>query len=214
MDTDLLKNFIIVAHYLNMTKAAEFRNISPSAVSKKVTALEHELGGVTLMQRYPGRLYLTEEGQVALVHAEKILREIESIQSLMAGPTAALTGALTIHTMRGLGLEWLSTQLPEFRELYPDIVLEVLFDGLKPFALASQNSGVYAGLSTREPMGDSIYIWKRLASFYFYPYAHQSYLEKQGTPTTFAELDHHKIIRCEDGEQYSQDQDALFNSLN
>jgi DNA (cytosine-5)-methyltransferase 1 len=76
MDTDLLKNFTVVAHFLNMTKAAEFRNISPSAVSKKITALEYEMGGATLMQRYPGRLYLTEEGEIFLKHAQKILEDL------------------------------------------------------------------------------------------------------------------------------------------
>lgn len=213
MDTDLLKNFTAVAYFLNMTKAAEFRNISPSAVSKKLSALEAEMGGVNLMQRYPGKIHLTEEGEIFLKHVEKILSDIESTQTLMNGPLMSEVGPLKIHTMQSLGLFWLSGMMPEFKKRYPDIELEVHFDALKPFSLASHNSGVYAGLSTNEPMGDSVYIWKKLASYYLYPYAHPSYLEVHGAPKSLKELDNHKILRCDYQNQLNFDHDSQVNCL-
>ena len=213
MDTDLLKNFTVVAHFLNMTKAAEFRNISPSAVSKKISALEYEMGGATLMQRYPGRLYLTKEGEIFLKHAQKILEDLEGIKGLMNGPTQATSGPFCIHSMRSLGVSWLSAQMSEFRGRYPQIELDVLFDGLRSFAVASQNSGVYAGLSTNEPVGDSIYIWKKMASYYLYPYAHQSYLDAMGVPTTLKQLDDHKILHCHYTGQLTYEHESQVNCL-
>lgn len=197
VDLDLLKNFCAVAKFCNMTKAAEYRGISPSAVSKKIAALEKEMGGVILMQRFPSKLYLTEEGKLFLSVAERILMEIETSKALMQGPAESESGSLRVLAMASLGVFWLSDRMKELSMRYPELELDMVFDDLKSLAVASHNSGVYVGLATIEPRGDSSYIWKRLGSFYAYPYAHQSYIHEHGMPKTFSDLSQHKIIRSE-----------------
>lgn len=66
-----LRYFREVAHEGNLTRAAEMLNISQSALSSQIKTLELRLGH-DLFERVGRRLELTEEGRIALDHADRI----------------------------------------------------------------------------------------------------------------------------------------------
>lgn len=66
-----LRYFREVAHEGNLTRAAERLNISQSALSTQIKALEARLGQ-PLFDRVGRRLDLTEVGRIALDHADRI----------------------------------------------------------------------------------------------------------------------------------------------
>ena len=65
MDWDKLRVFHTVALAKNLTKAADNLNLSQSAVSRQISALEEKLG-IALFHRHARGLGLTEQGEILL----------------------------------------------------------------------------------------------------------------------------------------------------
>jgi DNA-binding transcriptional LysR family regulator len=63
LDWDKLRIFYTVAQAKNITKAAEALNLSQSAVSRQITALEDQMK-IALFYRRPRGLLLTEQGEM------------------------------------------------------------------------------------------------------------------------------------------------------
>ena len=80
-----LRYFREVAHEGNLTRVAERLNVSQSALSAQIKQLEDRLGHA-LFERKGRRLVLTEVGEIALDHADRIFQAGEElIASLAAG---------------------------------------------------------------------------------------------------------------------------------
>ncbi|MFY9384781.1 MAG: LysR family transcriptional regulator [Dethiobacteria bacterium] len=78
MMLDYLLCFEAVIKYRNFTKAAESLHMSQSALSKKVKAMEDELG-VTLFVRKHSTIELTPAGELVFKRIEKILNEYHQL---------------------------------------------------------------------------------------------------------------------------------------
>lgn len=82
MNYNHLRYFRAVAREGNLTRAAEKLNLSQSALSVQVKALEQQLGH-DLFERVGRSLVLTEAGRIALDHAETIFRTGEELLSTL-----------------------------------------------------------------------------------------------------------------------------------
>src|SRR5919206_2946840 len=71
MDPRRVLTFRAVAHQRSFSRAARALALSQPSVSNQVAALEREVG-VRLLQREPGGLRLTREGEILLEHADAI----------------------------------------------------------------------------------------------------------------------------------------------
>lgn len=76
MQTEVLQEFLVVADYLNFTKAAEELHITQPGLSKHIAALERELG-FKLFDR-TGQTKLTPEGKHFYVCAQRTLNTLEN----------------------------------------------------------------------------------------------------------------------------------------
>jgi DNA-binding transcriptional LysR family regulator len=83
MELQHLRTFRTVAETLNFTRAGERLNLTQSAVSHQIKALEEELGEPLFIRTKRG-VSLSEAGRVALVHAERILAEADALRDRMA----------------------------------------------------------------------------------------------------------------------------------
>lgn len=92
-----LRLFRAVAHDGTLTGAARTLNLSQSALSTQIRALETSLGQ-DLFERRGRRLILTEAGRIALDHAEAIFRTAEDLTATLresgGGRRALRVGAL------------------------------------------------------------------------------------------------------------------------
>ncbi|HEX8144140.1 MAG TPA: LysR family transcriptional regulator [Pyrinomonadaceae bacterium] len=79
-----LRTFRIVAETLNFTRAAERLNLTQSAVSHQVKALEKELGEPLFIRTKRG-VKLSQAGKAALEHAERILDEAQAMRERVSG---------------------------------------------------------------------------------------------------------------------------------
>ena len=85
----------MVAETLNFTKASEKLNLTQSAVSHQIKALEKELH-VPLFVRAKRGVILTEAGKIVLEHAAQILDEVEEMRERVAGREKSLVGRVRV----------------------------------------------------------------------------------------------------------------------
>jgi DNA-binding transcriptional LysR family regulator len=91
MDLDQLRALQAVAETTSFTKAAGRLHLTQSAVSQRIKQLEDELGE-TLFVRSRRGVRLSDGGSATLVHARRILEEVEALQARVAGSASAATG--------------------------------------------------------------------------------------------------------------------------
>jgi DNA-binding transcriptional LysR family regulator len=90
-----LRTFCEIADTLNFTKASERLNLTQSAVSHQIKALEDELG-VKLFLRGKRGVKLTDAGRSAVESSRKILDEAERMRQEVAGREQALAGSVRV----------------------------------------------------------------------------------------------------------------------
>ena len=93
MELVQLKTFRVVADTLNFTRAAERLNLTQSAVSHQIKALETELGEPLFIRAKRG-VKLSQAGQVALEYAKRILDDSDALRERLGGKGGALTGRM------------------------------------------------------------------------------------------------------------------------
>lgn len=78
MNTTHIKSFLYVSKYNSISKAADKLNYSTSTIYEHLKSLENEVG-VTLYNRANRGIYLTENGEIFLKYANKILDIVDDI---------------------------------------------------------------------------------------------------------------------------------------
>ncbi len=72
MDIENLKTFYAVTQYKSFQKAADILLVTQSGISRRIQALENELG-VPLLLRTPQSVTLTKQGTDFLPYAERVI---------------------------------------------------------------------------------------------------------------------------------------------
>src|ERR687893_255851 len=97
MDWDKLKVFHAAAEAGSFTHAGEQLGLSQSAVSRQVSALEHELS-VPLFHRHARGLILTEQGDLLFRTAHEVLMKLEAARAQLTDSRERPNGELRITT--------------------------------------------------------------------------------------------------------------------
>ena len=89
MDWDRLRVFQTVAQAQSLTKAGEVLNLSQSAVSRQISALEESLG-VSLFHRHARGLVLTEQGEMLFRTAERVKADVDAYAGALRGKSVIM----------------------------------------------------------------------------------------------------------------------------
>jgi DNA-binding transcriptional LysR family regulator len=117
-----LKSFLAVADTRSFTRAAERLGLSQPTVSQHVRKLE-TAAGRQLISRDTREVQLTDNGDAMAGFGRTILAANESASRYFSG--AAMRGRLRFGTADDLAITGLPRILREFRQLYPQINLEL-----------------------------------------------------------------------------------------
>lgn len=132
-----IEYFQAVVEHNSFTAAAEQCNISQSAISQQIQALEAELG-VKLLERSRRRFTLTPAGELFYKRSVLITADLEQLRrdTLRVGRVGAK--ALNVGCLISYSGEEFNHAIAAFTELHPEIDLHVtvgnhedLFDGLR-----------------------------------------------------------------------------------
>ncbi|KZM47811.1 LysR family transcriptional regulator [Labrenzia sp. OB1] len=189
MRLDDLKFFKRVAELGSLSAAGREIGLSASAASSRLTTLEKNLGA-QLVSRTTRRTRLTEAGEVFLRHASSAVREMDQAQALIDAAEDTPRGTLRISSNVFFGRKHILPHLAEYRELYPDLHLQVdMTDRMVDLLEAGYDLGIRGG-----PMPDSSLIARKLGGNRRVLCASPDYLARKGTPQTLDDLRTHDCI--------------------
>jgi DNA-binding transcriptional LysR family regulator len=117
MDLEWLKDFLSLCQTLNFTRAAEARNVTQSAFSRRIHNLELWVGA-PLVDRGTYPASLTAAGQLLRTTAEEVLRDLEQVRGECRGKAASLGKALRFAALHTLALTFFP---PWLRRLEADL---------------------------------------------------------------------------------------------
>jgi len=206
IDLDKLKVFYYVARAKKFTTAAEFLNISQSALSRSIQQLEDRLG-IKLFYRHPRGLTLTSQGEIMAPIIGKFLNDIEMATEKLYEEEKEPKGPFRIVASHGLINFFLLPYIPGFLELYPDVRLTFVANDAIP-SLEFGEAHIMIRPYVHGTEGEGL-IQKHLITNHVGLYASKDYLEKFGVPKTPEDLDHHRLIAFGDHAEA-----AYFNAMN
>jgi DNA-binding transcriptional LysR family regulator len=189
MDWNRLKVFHAVAEAGSFTRAGEVLNLSQSAISRQISALEHELG-TSLFHRHARGLSLTEQGESLYRTAHDVSAKLAMTEAVLGESRERPTGKLKITTTVGFGSTWLTPRIGEFLELYPEITVDVVLDD-RLLDLSMREADI--AIRMRPPTQADL-IQRRLLTVHNHLYASPTYLKRYGTPRDLADLKNHKLV--------------------
>ncbi len=119
-----LRYLAALARHCHFGRAAESCAITQPALSMQIRDLEQFLG-VTLVERRPGEVMLTEIGREISRRGEDVLASVRDLVDFAQHRAKPLTGRLTLGIIPSLAPYLLPRVLPALQSQYPDLQLEL-----------------------------------------------------------------------------------------
>ncbi len=126
MDISALQAFIAVAESGSFSRAAERIFLTQPAVSKRIAALEQDIGA-RLFDRVGRKIHLTPAGEALLSRTRAVLAELEDIKRDITNLSGTIAGELSVATSHHIGLHRLPGPLKRFHETYTQVRLNLHF---------------------------------------------------------------------------------------
>ncbi|MBK6897226.1 MAG: LysR family transcriptional regulator [Alphaproteobacteria bacterium] len=189
MDWDKVRIFKIVAESGSFTHAGETLNLSQSAVSRQISALEESLGH-PLFHRHARGLVLTEQGEILFESAREVFDTFKDTQTRLSDSRLLPEGLLTITTVDFIASSWLAPKLPAFNALYPEIQMTLFLDD-RVYDLLRREADVGIRLQKTE---QADVIEKKLTTLRFSLWVSKSYQKTYGLPDHLQDLKNHMMI--------------------
>ncbi len=189
MDWDKLRVFHAVAEAGSFTHAGDTLNLSQSAVSRQISALEESVKA-PLFHRHARGLILTEQGELLFQTVKDVFHKLSMAQAQLAESQDHPTGPLKVTTTIGFGSTWLTTHMREFIELYPDVDIS-LFLTDEEVDLGMRKADV--AIRMKPPRQPDL-IQRPLMNMKSTLCATIDYLDRRGRPQTPEDLDAHDLI--------------------
>lgn len=124
MTLEQLRIFVAVAEHEHVTRAARALNLTQSATSAAVAALEGR-HAVRLFDRVGRHIELTDAGRVFLTEARAVLARAAAAEAVLADLSGLKRGSLTLAASQTVGTYWLPPLMRRFREAHPGIDLSL-----------------------------------------------------------------------------------------
>jgi DNA-binding transcriptional LysR family regulator len=194
MDWDKLRIFHAVADAGSLTHAGDKLNLSQSAVSRQIRALEDSLNA-TLFHRHARGLILTEQGELLFDATSAMTRRLDTASARIRDSEEEVFGELRVTTTTGFGTLWLAPRLPKLYEKYPDLKVDLMLEE-RVLDLPMREADV--AIRMKEPSQADL-IRKKLMMIRMCLYATPDYLAQNKPPKTIEEISDHRLI-CQNTE--------------
>jgi len=140
MDWDDVRYFLALARTGSVRAAGGDLGVSHSTVSRRVDALESQLG-VRLFDRHRDGFELTDAGHQMLPRAERVEREMASLERNLLGQDTKLEGPIRLTCCDQFVSAMLVRDLAPLCGECPDIELELTIDS-RPFDLSKREADI------------------------------------------------------------------------
>jgi len=196
-DWNDVKALLAVARGGSTAAAARELGVNQTTVARRLEALERDLGA-KLVERHQAGASLTEAGLSLVADAEAMERAALSLRRTLEAHHRGVTGSLRITMSEMTASAAFTPLLPEFREMYPDLLLEVVITDEMLDLEAGQADVAIRGAFA---LPDSNLVARKIGETQWTLYCSRDYARRVGLPTSPADLKDHTIIGG-DGDPY------------
>lgn len=184
-----LRIFLSVVSTGTLSSAARQLDVVPMQVSRRIAALEEELG-VRLFHRTTRSVSLTSEGEGLVPYAHRMVDAEDSALGELRPALGAVKGVLRMTAPSVFGQSIVLSVLSRLLEHYPELSVEM--------DVSDKVVDIVAGgldLALRiAPLADSELIARRVAPNPRVLCVAPAYLNRHGSPNNLADLDQHHCI--------------------
>lgn len=191
IDPNDLLVFAHVADLGSFSRAADKVGLPKSTVSRRLAALEQQLGE-RLLLRTTRRQTLTEFGALLLEHARQVVAEVEAVAALRERRQAVPSGRLRVSMPSDLASLMLADHLAAFAATYPEVSLELDLSARRVDLLSE---GFDVAVRMGDLPSDSLLAARRLKVLSVGLYAAPGYLAEHGHPQAPRDLAAHQCVR-------------------
>jgi DNA-binding transcriptional LysR family regulator len=124
MQIESLKVFCDLAENQSFTKAAQISEVTQSAVSQQISALERHFKAL-LVERSKKRFRLTREGEVLYDYSKQLLQTYDTLHTKLQEVKEVVSGTIRVATIYSIGLHDLPSHLKTFLKAYPTVNVHV-----------------------------------------------------------------------------------------
>ncbi|NNK93923.1 MAG: LysR family transcriptional regulator [Desulfobacterales bacterium] len=189
MDWNQFQYFLKVADRGNLNAAARELGVNHSTVFRRINSLENRLN-VRLFDRTRKGCVLTEAGEEIFSTVQQIEDQMFDIQRKLLGKDIRLSGNLKISTTDTIGYYWLPPYIKVFKELYPEILIDLDIQ-IRFTNLTKREADIVIPAVNIQP---DFMVGRKLAPIYFRLYASKPYVDKYGLPATFDDFPSHRFL--------------------
>lgn len=202
MDWNDLRYFLTIARSGSLAKAARELSVEHTTVSRRLGALEGDLG-TRLFARGPAGLILTPAGKAMLPLVESIEEEISAIERCVTGADGRAAGTVRL-TIPESGNSYFMQRLTELRGRHPELVIELISDN-RALDIRRGEADIAVRFAANP---DQELIVRKAGKAGWSLYASPAYLARKGTPASVEDVTGHELIGYADllsmveGEQW------------
>ncbi len=189
MDWDNVRVFLAVARAGQFVAGARRLGLDHATASRRVAALEAELGAKLFDRRTTGAR-LTSAGERFLLAAEQMESALLHAQAEVSDVDVELSGDVRIGAPDGFSTYYLAGILREFVEKHPGVRIQLApLPQLTP--LARRELDIVVGLDKPEA---GRFVSRKLTDYSLGVYGSADYLESRGAPAVVGDLIRHRLI--------------------
>jgi DNA-binding transcriptional LysR family regulator len=185
-----VRTFLAVASAGSLSAAARQLDVVPMQVSRRIAALEEDLG-VRLFHRTTRSLTLTAEGEAFIPFAREMADAEAGARAELSPSPGRASGVLRMTAPSGFAQSVLLPMLPALLEANPDLRIDLDLSD-RQVDIVGQGLDVALRIA---PLEDSELVAKKIAPNPRLICAAPAYLQKRGRPTKVSDLDGHACIR-------------------
>ena len=189
----------------SLASAARRLGISPMVASRRLAALEQELG-VRLVHRTTRSLAPTGEGEAFLPYAQAMIEDEANARAAVRPSQAGVSGMLRVTASVPFGRKVVAPMIPDLMRAHPDLRVDLLLTDSIVDIVAH---GIDVAIRIAQ-LRDNALIAKRLAANPRALYAAPAYLDAYGAPAKLADLDRHQCLVTTGTTHWSFDQGATI----
>ena len=188
---EAMETFVAVADLKGFAPAARKLNVSASAVTRLVAALEERVGA-RLLQRTTRSVALTDIGERYLARARRILAEVEEAEGSARAERSRPSGHLIVSAPVMFGRLHVNPLMSAYLHHYPEVTGELQ---LSDRTVNLVEDGIDLAVRIGH-LPDSSVVAKSVGDMYRVVVASPAYLGQRGTPKMPQDLRAHEIIHC------------------
>ena len=193
---DDLRFFVRLIEAGSISETARRLHSSPPAVSRRLAALEGQLG-IRLVDRSSRRFAATEEGALLAERATRIVAEIDDVEAELGARRGQPSGSLRIGAPMEVGRRRIAPLLAAFQRLHPKVTCELVLSDAGHDPMRDELDIAFRTTPPDEPGVVCLTMLRsrRVAC------AAPAYLDRRGTPLDPEDLLAHDCLRLVRGRR-------------